>query len=174
MEHEGYFRTGSILKTRGLKGELNFYVDFAGLEKIKYDTVFIEIGGRLAPYFVTSVKYQPNGIAILSLDDIDTIEKAAVLVKKDVYLPDVVRPKKKKAEFTLLDLEGFTAIDEEEGELGRIAEVNEYPQQVLATVIYKDRDVLFPLNEAIIKAIDVKKKVVYVELPDGLLDIYLE
>jgi len=34
--------------------------------------------------------------------------------------------------------------------------------------------VLFPLNEATIKGIDVVKNEVFIDLPDGLLDIYLE
>jgi 16S rRNA processing protein RimM len=34
--------------------------------------------------------------------------------------------------------------------------------------------VLFPLNEEIIKGIDVVKNLVFIDLPDGLLDIYLD
>jgi 16S rRNA processing protein RimM len=34
--------------------------------------------------------------------------------------------------------------------------------------------VLFPLNEEIIKGIDVVKEIVRVDLPEGLLDIYLD
>jgi len=34
--------------------------------------------------------------------------------------------------------------------------------------------VLFPLNEEIIKGIDVVKEIVMVDLPDGLLEIYLD
>jgi 16S rRNA processing protein RimM len=34
--------------------------------------------------------------------------------------------------------------------------------------------VLFPLNEEIIIAIDVVKEIVTVDLPEGLLDIYLD
>jgi len=45
---------------------------------------------------------------------------------------------------------------------------------LIATVNYKDCDVLFPLNETIIKAIDVVKNEVFIDLPDGLLDIYLD
>ena len=67
METKGYFRIGTILKTKGLKGELNMYVDFEGLEKIKLDAVFIEITGKLVPYFVSSIKYLQKNAAYLVL-----------------------------------------------------------------------------------------------------------
>ena len=77
-------------------------------------------------------------------------------------------------EFTLKDLLGFTAIDENEGELGKITAINEYPQQLIATVNYKSCEVLFPLNEEIIKGIDVVTGTLFIDLPEGLLDIYLD
>ena len=107
-------------------------------------------------------------------EDVDTIEKASALVRKDVYLPNKQKPKKKKQEFTLLDLKGFTAIDENEGELGVITDIHAYPKQLIAAVTYKNCEVLFPLNEEIIKGIDVVSEIVTVDLPEGLLDIYLD
>jgi 16S rRNA processing protein RimM len=174
MTTEDCFRIGSILKPKGLKGELHIYVDFDGVENIKFNTVFVETAGKLVPYFVESVKYLQKNAAYLFLEDVNTIEKAATLAKKDIYLPNKLKPKKKEAEFTLFDLVGFTAIDDYEGELGKITDVQEYPQQILATVTYKNCEVLFPLNEEIIKGIDVVKEIVRVDLPEGLLDIYLD
>ena len=174
MTTEDCFRIGSILKPKGLKGELHIYVDFDGIEAVKFNTVFIETAGKLVPYFVASIKYLQKNAAYLFLEDVDTIEKAATLAKKDIYLPNKLKPKKKEAEFTLFDLVGFTAIDDYEGELGKITDVQEYPQQILATVTYKNCEVLFPLNEEIIKGIDVVREIVRVDLPEGLLDIYLD
>ncbi|HEY8927595.1 MAG TPA: ribosome maturation factor RimM [Mucilaginibacter sp.] len=174
MTTEDHFRIGTILKTKGLNGELNIYVDFDGIEKIKFNSLFIEIAGKLVPYFVSSIKYLQKNAGYLVLEDVDTIEKASLLVRKDIYLPNKLKPKKKKEEFTLMDLKGFIAIDDNEGELGAIIEVLEYPQQILASVMFKNKEVLFPLNEAIIKGINADENELYVELPEGLLDIYLE
>jgi len=57
MVIEDCFRVGTILKPKGLKGELHVYADFDGLENIKFNTVFIEIQGKVIPYFVSSIKY---------------------------------------------------------------------------------------------------------------------
>jgi 16S rRNA processing protein RimM len=57
MKIEDCFRIGSVLKTKGLKGEMQLYVDFDNLENIDFNAIFIEIGGKLAPFFVESIKY---------------------------------------------------------------------------------------------------------------------
>ena len=174
MKAEDCFRIGSTLKTKGLKGELQIYVDFPNLDDINFDAIFIDLAGKLVPFFVESVRYHHNNAAYLFLEDVDTIEKAARLVKKDIYLPNKLKPHKGADIFTLLDLVGFTAIDADEGELGRITGIHEYPQQLIAAVTYKNCEVLFPLNEDTIKGIDVVKEIVRVDLPEGLLDIYLD
>ena len=174
MKIEDSFRIGSIIKTKGLKGELQLYVDFDNLDVIDFNAIFIDMAGKLVPYFLESIKYHQNSTAYLFLEDVDAIEKAAKLVKKDVYLPNKLKPKKQSGDFTLMDLLGFIAVDEDEGELGRITNIQELPQQLIATVTYKNCEVLFPLNEEIIKGIDVVKGIVRVDLPEGLLDIYLE
>ena len=112
--------------------------------------------------------------AYLFLEEVDHIDKAAVLVKKDLYLPNKLKPVKGPDEFTLMDLKGFIAIDETHGELGEITDVLEYPQQVIASVHYQNREVLFPLNTDFIKGIDIEGGEVYIDLPEGLLDVYLE
>ena len=137
MTIDDCFRIGSILKPKGLKGELNIYTDFDGLEDISFNTIFIELAGKLVPYFVESIKYLQKNAAYLYLEDVDTIEKASLLSKKNIYLPNKLKPKKKKAEFTLMDLKGFTAVDENEGQLGIITAIHEYPQQLIAAVILK-------------------------------------
>ncbi|MGI4020112.1 MAG: ribosome maturation factor RimM [Janthinobacterium lividum] len=174
MTTEDCFRLGTVTKTRGLKGELQVFIAFDEPEKLKFNSLFIELCGKLVPYFVTLFKLPMKNVAYLQLEDVNTIEKAALLVKKDIYLPNKIKPKKKKSEFGLKDLIQFIAVDVNEGELGEIIEIHEFPQQLIATVSYKNQDVLFPLNESIIKSIDVVKGIVLVDLPEGLLDVYLE
>jgi 16S rRNA processing protein RimM len=174
MTTEDCFRLGTISKTRGLKGELQVFIAFDEPEKLKFNSLFIELAGKLVPYFITLFKLPMKNVAYLQLEDVDTIEKAALLVKKDIYLPNKIKPKKKKSEFGLKDLIQFIAVDINEGELGEIIEIHEFPQQLIATVSYKNQEVLFPLNESIIKSIDVVKGIVLVDLPEGLLDVYLD
>ncbi|MEM6699798.1 MAG: hypothetical protein AAF599_15455 [Bacteroidota bacterium] len=56
--------------------------------------------------------------------------------------------------------------------IGVIEEVIEMPQQEMAVINYKDKEVLIPMNEDFILEILEEEKILKVELPEGLLDLY--
>ncbi len=174
MKHEEAFYIGYVTKTRGLKGEVQVFFEFDDYEKLEFDVVFADINGKLVPYFVDSAKLQTNSTGYFNFDDADHIDKVQPLLKKKLYLPLSQKPERDEDEFFYTDLKGFMAIDETIGELGEILEVNEYPQQFVATVLYKETEILFPLNEDFIVEIDDDEKILTLDLPEGLLDVYLE
>lgn len=174
MKHEEGFYIGYITKTRGLKGEVQLFFEFDDYEALDFDVVYIDINNKLVPYFVASAKTQANKTGYFFFEDVDHIDKAQIIIKKKVYLPLSQMPERDEDEFYYEDLKGFLAVDETLGELGEIIEVNEYPQQFVATVHYKNTDIMFPLNEDFIVEIDDEENVVTLDLPTGLLDVYLE
>jgi len=173
MKIEDSFYIGYITKTKGLKGEVQLFFEFQDYEDLELDSLFIELNGRLVPFFVASHKLQANSTGYFYFEDIDTIEKAEKLLKKKVYLPLSKMPERGEDEFFYTDLKGFIVHDEHYGELGEIIEVHEYPQQFIAVVPYKFREVMFPLNEDIIKSIDEENGILEVDLPEGLVDLYI-
>ena len=76
--------------------------------------------------------------------------------------------------FNLEQLTGYSVTDEHYGSLGEIVGVEEYPGQMVAKCIVREKEVLFPLSEDFILEIDEENKTLAVKLPDGLLDIYLD
>ncbi|WP_316799132.1 ribosome maturation factor RimM [Pedobacter frigidisoli] len=174
MKHEEAFYIGYVTKTRGLKGEVQVFFEFDDYEQLSFDVVFADMNGKLVPYFVASAKLQANKTGYFNFDDLDHIDKAQSLLKKKLYLPLSQMPERDEDEFFYTDLKGFKAVDEVLGELGEIIEVNEYPQQFVATVLYQETEILFPLNEDFIVEIDDEEKILMLDLPEGLLDIYLD
>ena len=67
---------------------------------------------------------------------------------------------------------GYSIIHNTES-LGEILELIEQPHQLLCRLEIEGKEVLIPLHEETLKKVDHKKKEVTVELPDGLLDVYL-
>ncbi len=173
MKPEEACYIGYLTKTKGLKGELQLYFEYDAPELLELDVVFADINGKMVPFFVSSYKLQTNNTGNFYFDDIDHIDKAQPLVKKKVYLPLAKMPNRDDEDFHYNDLVGFTVSDETHGELGKILEVNEYPQQFVATVAYQNKEVLFPLNDDMIVEIDEEEQTILVDLPDGLLDLYL-
>jgi 16S rRNA processing protein RimM len=173
MKLEDAFYIGYITKTKGLKGELQLYFEYDAPELLELDVVYAEISGKLVPFFVSAHKLQNNQTANVYFEDIDHIDKAQALVKRKIYLPVAKMPDRSEEDFHYNDLKGFIVSDETYGELGEILEINEYPQQFVATVAFKEKEVLFPLNEDMIVEIDEENNTILVDLPDGLLDIYM-
>ena len=173
MKIEDCFYVGYVTKTKGLKGEVQVFFEYDKPADLLLDSVFAEINGKLVPYFVSSYKLQNNQTGNFYFDDIDTIGKAEVLIRKKLYLPNKLKPVRDEDEFLITDLKGFIVHDEAAGELGEIIEIYEYPQQYVAVVPYKFKEIMFPLNDDLILEIDEKNGVLRVELPEGLIDLYL-
>ncbi|MDF3077191.1 MAG: rimM [Sphingobacteriaceae bacterium] len=174
MNIEDCFYVGYITKTKGLKGEVQVFFEYDEPSRLDLKSVFIEIEGKLVPFFVNSYKLQANQTGYFYFDDLDTIEKAEKIVRKKVYQPNSKLPvRDEEDEFTITDLKGFIVHDEVAGELGEIIEIHEYPQQFIAVVPYRFNEIMFPLNDEIIKEIDEEKGILHVSLPDGLIEVYV-
>lgn len=174
MKIEEAFYIGYITKTKGLKGEVQLFFEYDDPELLDLDVVFAEVNGKMVPYFVSVYKLHTNNTGNFYFDDIDHIDKAQPLLRKKIYLPLSKMPDRSEDEFHYEDLKGYLVSDENHGELGEILEVNEYPQQFVATVSYQNKEIMFPLNDDMIVEIDEEESILRVHLPDGLLDIYLE
>ena len=168
-----YIHIGKLVATHGLKGEaiikhlLGKKTDFKNAE-----AVFIEkIKGEYLPYFHEKSIAKNNEETIVKLEGIDTKEAASILIQKKVWLTknDFDKLVSKSAPINLID---FTLINYSE-KLGTIESVIEQPQQILLQLTINNKEVLIPLNESTLKKIDRKKNEVHVNLPDGLLEIYL-
>jgi 16S rRNA processing protein RimM len=173
MKIEDCFYIGYITKTKGLKGEVQLFFEFDEPTALDLKAVFIDLNGKLVPFFISSFKLHENQTGNFYFDDITTIEAAEKIIRKKVYLPLSGKPEKTVGEFSYLDLKGYIVQDEYFGEIGEIIEVLEFPQQFIAVVPYKFNEVMFPLNDEIIKVIDEQKGIINVVLPDGLIDIYV-
>jgi len=173
MEIADHFYIGYISKTRGLKGEVQLFFEFDDYKSLDLGVLFLQVNGNLVPYFVERSNVLPNRTAYLFFEDVDHIDNAQALVRKQVYLPNEKRPERDPDDFRLTDLKGYTAIDKTHGVLGEITEVHQYPQQHVAAVMYKGNEVLFPLTNEWLLSIDKGNNTIEVDLPDGLIDIYL-
>src|SRR5690606_38816238 len=142
MKIEDCFYLGYITKTKGLKGEVQVYFEYDEPEELDLDSVFIEISGKLVPFFVSSYRLHNNQTANVLFDDIDHIDKASSLLRKKLYLPLSKKPERDPEEFLISDLKGYLVIDSNAGELGNISEIHEYPQQYIAVVPYRFTEVM--------------------------------
>ena len=168
-----YFKAGKLVAVHGLKGELVLKHELGKKSSLKdVKAVFIEDRkDSFLPWFVESTKIKSENEIYIKLEGLETRETASKLTPKEVWLTedDFKRLSAKSAPANLL---GYTIINNKE-RLSEILEVIEQPHQLLCRMELNEKEVLIPLNENFLKKIDHRKKEVIVELPEGLLDIYL-
>lgn len=174
MATAGFFIVGYVSKTKGLKGELLLKIEAEHPEKYQQtESVFLEIKGKPVPFFVLSFRPQPGKkTAVVMLEDVDSVEKAQELTGVPVLLPLSEKIESKSPPFA--DLKGYQVTDSAIGSLGPIREIVQYPGHSVAVLTFREREVMFPLNEALIEKIDKQKSELFVNLPEGLLEIYLD
>ena len=174
MQLDDYFEIGYILKPHGLRGAVNIQMDVD--DPIKYkgmESVIVKIGNNLVPFFVSSL--QINGIkGILQLADVTSYDEAKELKSCPLLLPLDMLPKLDENQFYYHEVIGYKIADHAKGSLGTIENITSGGKQDLISMKYKDREVLIPITDEIVIRADHKKKEVIVNLPDGLLEIYLE
>lgn len=177
MADTRYINIGYTKKLHGLQGEIKLFIEERYLEDfLKNERIFLDVKGAKVPYFVADVR--GKGEMILKLEDVDNRDTAFALQSREVFLRehDLVPEHQRELEIEIETLEyehvtGFLLIDKNAGEVGRIEEVLDMPQQEMAFLKYKGSEVLIPLNEQFITSIDEKGKRVFMDLPEGLLDV---
>jgi 16S rRNA processing protein RimM len=174
MKKEDCFHLGYISKIHGFKGEVIIISEEEiPLQLSETESVFIEINGQLIPFFFESVQ-QSNSSAIVKFFDISNEVQSRTLLKKDVFMLLSLLPIKKSDNVSPASLKGFTVIDDTHGEIGVVTAVLEMPQQLILEINNGSKNILIPANEDIIHKIDKKRKTIFIDAPDGLIDLYLE
>ena len=168
-----YYKTGKLVAVHGLKGELILKHELGKKTSLKdLKAIFIEDRkDSFIPWFIETAKARTENEILLKLETINTREAAAKLSQKEVWLTeeDFKRLSAKSAPANLL---GYIIINNNE-RLSEILEVIEQPHQLLCRIELNKKEVLIPVNENFLKKIDHKKKEVIVNLPEGLLEVYM-
>lgn len=167
-----YFKIGKLAATFGVEGQLVLEHSLGKKTSLKgLETIFIEDQkDSFLPYFISNAKIKNEKEIFISLEGVQSKETARPFIKKEVWLSEDDF-KKFAAGAAPISFLGFTIVNGQE-ELGEITEVIEQPHQILCTILVEGKEALIPVHEDSLKKIDRKMHKLYVDIPDGLLDIY--
>lgn len=158
----------------GVQGQIKMDIDAIyedGFEELK--VLFIENGKRKTPYFIENIDYN-GGLFLVKLEEINSKEAAQPLTNKLLFAREndiEVSEAHRNEQDELAQFIGYQIHTKEGINIGTIGDVQEFPQQIMAFVEYRDNEVLIPLNEAFIEDINTETKVILMDLPEGLLDV---
>ena len=175
MNKKDLFSFGYILKTSGFKGHVVIILDVDSTEKyVQLNEIILESKENVLTTFrISEYELNKNKTATVLLEGIDSFEKAQPLLKNKVYLPLSFLPALDKHSFYFHELPGLTVIDKHNGNIGVAETVIESAQQNILQVKKERAEILIPLQNEFIISIDREKKILHINAPEGLIEMYL-
>lgn len=174
MKKEDCYHVGKVTQPHGVKGEVKIWLDVDMPEEYDdMDSVLLEIKGQLVPYFIEQLQIKGRK-SIALFEGMKSWEDTQKIVGADMYLPLDVLPDLNDDQFYYHEIAGYQVIDKNTNAIiGEVAAVYESTGQDLLAVNVEDKEVLIPISDSIVVGINKPEKQLFVNLPDGLLDVYL-
>ena len=174
MRKEDCFYLGKIAKKFSFKGEVLIYLDTDEPELYEnMESVFVEFNKNLVPFFIENSSLHKNDFLRVKFEDVDDEVEADSILNCDVYLPISMLPKLEGNKFYFHEVIGFEIEDQRLGIFGKIVSINDTSAQPLFEVINGNVEILVPMIDQFLVKIDRENKKVIMDLPEGLVEMYL-
>jgi len=163
---------GHSLKSRGIQGNFKAHINKPFEEVISSArAVFINLNGSKVPFLIEKCIDGKN--ILLKLEEVDSPEDISHLLGKELYLNKSEIPAEllMKTEEQSHPMLNYQILDQNDNAIATIEELVEYPEQLLAKINYKEKELLLPIHEDLIISLDEEAKIIKLQLIDGLLDL---
>ena len=174
MQKKDCFFVGKIVKKYSFKGELLIKLDTDDPQQfLEMESVFVEVHKNLIPFFIEKSSLHKSTLLRVQFDEVHSEEDANALLGKELYLPLALLPKLSGTKFYYHEIIGFQVVDASFGTVGTIIGVNDHTAQHLFVIDRDGIEILIPINDQFIKEINRTSKEILLDVPEGLIELYL-
>ena len=172
MTVKGGVKAGKISKPHGLQGEVHIILNPAVAQELKSgNPLFIDMDGQRVPFFMETVDLVSDDQAIVKVEFINSVEEARKVSGHGVYLDiqdasTVVDPPGDP-----LELIAYKVFDQRMGEIGEVSDHIPNEMNPVWVINWSGREIMIPATEAFIQKVDHKNKVLYLDLPEGIMEL---
>ena len=166
-----HVKIGTVVSKHGYKGDIKISVSSNNLDTfpdLKY--LFIDLYGCFIPFKIDNVRSFSKNVLIVKLKEIRSEDEVDEVIHKNIYVDSTEIESNIDSGFFYNDLINFEVITDSKN-IGRIENINSKLPQPVFEIIYDSRKVLIPIHEDLIKKIDKKNRIIYLDIPNGLLEI---
>lgn len=173
IRKEEVYKIGVFNKPHGVQGEISFTFTDDIFDRVDCEYLVCLLDGIFVPFFIESYRFRSDTTALMKLEGVDTAEKARMFTNAEVYFPVKYVTEAGEGEHYSWDyFVGFKVKDVRHGDLGMIASVDDSTLNTLFIIENPPKEeLLMPAQEEFICDIDHKKRLMTVELPEGLIDL---
>ena len=174
MQKENCFYLGKIVRKYSFKGELLIKLDTDEPEMFtEMESVFVEKNKNLIPFFIERSALHKSTLLRVKFEDVDSEGDADSLMNLHLYLPLNMLPELTGNRFYFHEIIGYTIEDKSFGKVGIVTGVNDGTAQALFEIDREGKEILIPINDDIIKNVDRNTKTILLDVPSGLIELYL-
>ena len=159
-----------ILKPYGLSGELKIQI-FNSVSKLLKPDMKIWIESQKGKHLSYLIEDVSLGFSLnkIKLNGINSRLQANGFVSKKICLERNLLPKLCKGEYYFFDLLDSEVYDQNNKFIGLVIDLMHLPNNDLMVVRNDKDEILIPLNKNFLKLFDINKKIVRVDLIDGMI-----
>lgn len=178
MNIEACYYLGYTSKVHGKEGSLVIKLDVDNPHFYKkLESVFIQLNkldNELVPFFISTVQLSASNTLIVKIEDVNDVAHAKNLLGKEVYLPLEMLLPLNGNKFYFHEVIHFIVEDKTKGKIGTIKQILDFPQQAILEIVNEfNNEILVPITDEIILDVNRADKIMLIDAPEGLIDLYL-
>jgi 16S rRNA processing protein RimM len=171
MDTDIFFAFGRIVKTHGIRGEVQVYPYSDAESFFACKDIFVHgIYGEKVPQRVLKARTKKGQSVILTLEGIVDRTQAGSFVGKEIFLDRTRLSPLAEGEYYWHELEGLTVVSVGGEEMGTLSDILSTGAHDVYVVKGDRGEILVPAVEQMVKKIDLEKGVMKVDLPPGLVE----
>ena len=175
ITREELIEIGIYNKPHGIEGELSATLD-VDIEMLRELSCLVsEIDGIFVPFYVKACRPKTAETVLVTIDGIASEQEAARLVNHEIYaLKRDYDRLDDEADADALPLDYFIGFELRDADNARVGEITDVDEQTDNALFIVDRDsveLMVPATDDLIVEFDMEKKVLVMELPQGLLEL---
>lgn len=171
---EDCYLLGSIVRLHGFKGEVSILLDVTSPEEYKkLESVFVEIGNQLVPFFIEKIQLTNKNFARVKFEGVNTEEEAKSILQNALFLPLENLPQLSGTSFYDHEVIDYKVFDSESGEIGKVVQIVDLPNNPLIEIDFNGIEILIPLKKDTVTKVDRANKELHIQAPKGLINLYI-
>lgn len=173
MEDKGFFSIGKIVATHGIKGALKVYPYTESLSFYEPGNQVLvrDSKGKEKTFIIQSARPHQRNILVF-LEGVTGCNLAQTLIGSELYSEKAELPELEEGTYYWLDIIGLSVYAADKSYIGQVQSVFRTGSNDVFVVTdpsgEKNREILIPALESVILEIDLEKKTMRVDLPEGL------
>lgn len=172
MKKDDHYLLGSLLKTTGNKGEIILKLNSDLSEEIqKLESIFIDIDGKLVPFFIENIKVKSSSTVVVKIEGIDTELASEEFIGCDFYISMQQKNGIDLGFVDTTDVAGYIVKNRNNKLIGTVIEFIDISKNPLLNVKTESGEVLIPASDELIIEVDDDQRIILMTIPEGLLDL---